>query len=65
MLCCADLYFSRSQKDNRVVTTVYDDERSCCDDDIVTLIYSVDIASSIMTVFLEEVRRSRWILDEW
>ena len=37
------------------MTTVYDDvytvaERSCCDDDIVTLIYSVDIASTIVTV---------------
>jgi hypothetical protein len=52
------------------VTTVYNDiytvaERSCYDDDIVTLIYSVDIASSIVMVFLDEVRRSRRILDEW
>jgi hypothetical protein len=53
-----------------VTTVVYDDvytvaERSCCDDlGIVTLIYLVDIASSIVTVFLDEVRRSRRILDE-
>jgi hypothetical protein len=59
---CADLYFARGQKDNLVVTTVvYDDvytvaERSCCDDlGIVTLIYSVDIASSIVTVFLDKL----------
>ncbi len=41
------------------MTTVYDNvftvnERSCCDNDIVTFIYSVDIASSIVTVFLDE-----------
>jgi len=55
--------------DSLVATTVYNDaytvaERSCCDDDKVTLIHSVDIASSIVTVFLDEVRRSRRIHDD-
>ena len=57
--------FVEVKKDNLVVTTVYNDintvaEHSCVGDvGIVTLIHSVDIASSIVTVFLDEVRRSR------
>jgi hypothetical protein len=52
------------------MTAVYNNvytvaECSCVDDvGIVALIYSVDLASSIVTVFFDEVRRSRRILHE-
>ena len=59
-----------AEKSNLVVTVICTLDYSWTllwrDDDVkVTFIYSVDIASSIVTVFLDEVRRSRWILDEW
>jgi len=54
---------------NLAVTTEYNNvygeaERSCCDDDIVILICSVDITSPNVTGLLVKARRSWRILDE-